>query len=208
MMVLRPTVGNLLAAAERGDEEAVRLCLQHGVEANATEPGDLFGYTALIVAAGSGHKGVVEFLLRAGANPNLPTSTGDEGREASFIEGHFDFSAVGRTALIAASARGQVQIVKALLDHGADVSAADGDGQSPLMFAAYNGDRDVVELLLQHCVQVNQCDRSGRAALWYAENGAEDPQILSILAAAAAIVGEPTFDFDLSYDQLIVTASH
>jgi ankyrin repeat protein len=48
-----------------------------------------------------------------------------------------------------AAAEGQVDVVRCLLDHGADRSIKDADGDIALTFARQNGHTKVVELLEQ-----------------------------------------------------------
>ncbi|PMD55239.1 ankyrin, partial [Hyaloscypha bicolor E] len=54
-----------------------------------------------------------------------------------------------RTPLYRASMNGHVDIVKLLLEKGADVNAADRDGQTPLYRAFANRHVDIVKLLLE-----------------------------------------------------------
>ena len=66
----------------------------------------------------------------------------------------------GSTALCSAAYRGYVDIVKALLDKGADADKArTDDGSTPLVMAAFNGHVDVVKALL---------DKGADALLWAA----------------------------------------
>src|SRR5262249_22678998 len=90
----------LLFAARHGDTASARLLLDHGAEVNDKAPD---GSTALVIAAHSGHGGTAAFLLERGANPN------DIGG--------------GYTALHAAVLRGDLDLVKSLLDHGAMADA-------------------------------------------------------------------------------------
>ena len=65
----------VIAAVERGDEEAVLEWLDSGGRADATyEKGETSGLTLLIGAAVSGHERVVELLLQHGAKVNLQNS--------------------------------------------------------------------------------------------------------------------------------------
>jgi uncharacterized protein len=86
----------LLFAARSGDAESARLLVAAGADVNEALPD---GSSALIVAAHSGHRQVAALLLDKGANPNA--------------------SAVGYTALHAAVLRSDLELVKALLAHGA-----------------------------------------------------------------------------------------
>ena len=55
-----------------------------------------------------------------------------------------------RTFLMHAAARGDVDIVKLLLEHEADVNAKDRSGETALFKAMDAGHSQVVELLLRH----------------------------------------------------------
>jgi uncharacterized protein len=87
----------LLFAARSGDAGSARLLLASGADPNDSLPD---GTSALVLAAHSGHKDVAVALLEKGANPN------DLG--------------IGYTALHAAILRSDLDLVKALVMHGAD----------------------------------------------------------------------------------------
>ncbi len=72
-------------------------------------------------------------------------------------------------ALISASTKGQVDIVKALLDKGVDADAKDQIGHTALMIAAQNGHIKVVKMLLSYDADVNMKGvMSGMTALMWA----------------------------------------
>jgi ankyrin repeat protein len=86
----------LLFAARNGHLEAAKALLAAGANANDTAPERT---SALVVAAHSGHGAVGVLLLDKGADPNAADA--------------------GYTALQAAVLRGQLELVRALLAHGA-----------------------------------------------------------------------------------------
>ena len=86
----------LLFAARRGDIESARLLLAAGASVNDTAPD---GASVLVVATHSGHGTLATFLLDRGANPNTAEA--------------------GYTALHAAVLTGDLDLVEALLAHGA-----------------------------------------------------------------------------------------
>jgi uncharacterized protein len=90
----------LLFAARSGDADAARFLLEGGADVNDALPD---GASALVVAAHSGHGAVGALLLDKGADPNA--------------------AAVGYTALHAAVLRADLDLVKALLAHGANPNA-------------------------------------------------------------------------------------
>ncbi len=78
-------------------------------------------------------------------------------------------------ALREASGRGHSDVVKLLLDSGAQVNLQDIDGWSSLRVASENGHSYVVKLLLDSGAQVNLRDREGSSSLMLAsENGYSD----------------------------------
>jgi ankyrin repeat protein len=87
----------LLFAARVGDAESAKLLVEAGADVDDALPN---GATALVEAAHSGHDGVGILLLEKGATPNA--------------------AAAGYTALHAAVLRGRLELVNALLAHGAN----------------------------------------------------------------------------------------
>jgi hypothetical protein len=75
----------------------------------------------------------------------------------------------GVTALHYAAAQGQADIIRLLLEHGADVNARDDDGLTPLMFGAGHGGRDHLQPLLDAGADLNRRDERDRTALDHAE---------------------------------------
>jgi uncharacterized protein len=90
----------LLFAARVGDAESARILLDAGADVNDRLPN---GASALVEAAHSGQQAVGVLLLDKGADPNA--------------------AAVGYTALHAAVLRSGLDLVKALLAHGANPNA-------------------------------------------------------------------------------------
>ena len=60
------------------------------------------------------------------------------------------FFATGRTALHEAAARGDVAMVRLLLDVGADANAVTAEQEKPMHLAVRNGAAAVVQLLVEH----------------------------------------------------------
>jgi ankyrin repeat protein len=67
--------------------------------------------------------------------------------------------------LIKAAGPGDLELVKTLLDKGADVNARDNRGKTALMSAVWGGDLKVVQLLLDWGADANAKTIGGRTAL-------------------------------------------
>jgi len=115
-------------AARKGDAELAQMLIYAGANVKATTR--LGAYTPLFMASQLGHAGVVDSLLKAGADPRI-TTTG------------------GTTPLMAAAASGNADAVKLLLDRGSDVNAKESArGQTALMFAAAANRVDAMHVLI------------------------------------------------------------
>ena len=64
------------------------------------------------------------------------------------------------TPLHWASLRGHLEVVRYLLEHGANVKAQDKDGSMPLHWASRKGRREVIRVLIQHKADANAQDKN------------------------------------------------
>jgi ankyrin repeat protein len=88
------------------------------------------GRTALMFASSYGFIGVAQALLDGGADTNVvPT---DQTRW---------------TALMAAACAGRADVIRLLLERGADAALRDSNGQTPLACARSNRHSEVVKIL-------------------------------------------------------------
>jgi ankyrin repeat protein len=79
------------------------------------------------------------------------------------------------------------QLVRRLIDIGADVNKLDFSGASPLMWASYHGCLDTVKVLLDRGkVNLNQKNQGGMTALMLAKFN-HHQAIVSLLQQAGAI---------------------
>lgn len=121
----------LMAAVNYQLVEGARLLLKYGADVNLAS--ELTGETSLHVAAlrgfAKGSTECVKLLLEAGANPNVHTKNGVE--TPSFASGT---TVCGETPLHFAAAFGDEEMVRALVEAGADVGAKNAHGEPPLVW--------------------------------------------------------------------------
>jgi ankyrin repeat protein/regulator of sirC expression with transglutaminase-like and TPR domain len=200
----------LIAAAMHGRTELVRTLLDKGADVNVamTEQGD----TALLSAARSNNPETVKLLLERGAPVNqrmkdgntslmLAAHTGAECQGDCKYAGVLQVLLAGgadvqmknnqnETALLRACCADEdsPDIVKVLLDKGADANDKRPNGESILMCAAERGNRDTVRVLLARGSDPNARMQDGMTAIkktvkrW----GWQADEIVKMLKAAGA----------------------
>lgn len=122
--------------------------LVRNLDASARRPGPGARQTSLIELASRGDAGAVGKMLRSrdGVVPNarLPD---------------------GRTALSEAVLGGHNEVVRVLLDNGADPDMLSASGMTPLGLAALRGQGRITDTLLRGGADVNLRSRNGNPAL-------------------------------------------
>jgi len=213
---VRPRPGNdapFQAAVEGGHEKVVQtLLLRREV---TLEGKDRYDKTALCLAAGKGHTGIVQVLLENGASaagadqtyaPLLQAASnghldvvkllvrhqGDEDRTAATSvlpkqPGHSALIHAAKLRNSNNSGEAGVPMATVLLAHGADPNFSSRDG-GPLLAAAMHGHEDMVRLLLAHGARPYDEDSLGFTPLSTAikyKSPSAVPLLLEALASAA-----------------------
>ncbi|MGH9628843.1 MAG: ankyrin repeat domain-containing protein, partial [Bryobacteraceae bacterium] len=150
------TGGAVFAAANAGDEAILRVLLQAGGDPNER---DRFGRTPLMAACQLGKAEPARVLLDSGANVN-----DQSGRRPLAKVGLQELGEL--TPVLIAAATGNPQLVKLLLDRGADVHAKDMRGMTPLMMAASSEhqDSETIRLLIAKGADVGAKANDGQTA--------------------------------------------
>jgi ankyrin repeat protein len=186
----------LMSAVENNNIEIARLLLQSGADVDAWEPS--FYTTALMRAASKGNAEMVELLLEA--NPDVNA-----------------FESAGFRALTNAVARNHTEIVRKLLDAGAQVDhlalyySLDKNeilnmlldagvemnqriyGRTPLLKTAMDENAEAVEMLVKHGADVNIRDDEGKTDLMIASWGDSAEPVKLLLDAGCDIEAQDPF---------------
>jgi ankyrin repeat protein len=147
-----------------GTPSSLKALLQKGANPNAT---DSVGATALMWAIPDPAK--VRLLIQAGADVNA--SSMDRGRTP---------------LLVAASYPGTVEILKLLLEKGADLRARDRNGRNALGLAAESSEVSVVRFLVERGLDVNEPGPNGAGVLTRASLARDYPPMMDYLLSKGA----------------------
>jgi ankyrin repeat protein len=121
-------------AVFQGDIAQTKKLLAAGADAKAV---NVYGASAMQLAADASNTELIRVLLKAGADPNSPNPDGE-------------------TALHLVARAGNVEAAKLLLRAGAEVDARESfGGQTPLMWAAARRHPEMVELLADKGADLN-----------------------------------------------------
>ncbi|XP_067660904.1 ankyrin repeat domain-containing protein 50-like [Haliotis asinina] len=142
------------------------------------------GRTPVMVAAERGHKEVVELLVNHGVNLSLCKRSGSNILHLACCVGHFDvvkyvlsLNSVdinsrgwkGRTPVMVGAKHGHKEVVKLLVNHGANVLLSDKRGDNILHLVCFAGHSDVVKYILSlNSVDIDSRGWKGRTPVMIA----------------------------------------
>ena len=171
----------LMIAARNGHcpAEIARLFIAECVDVDAR---NIYGYTALMMAADNGRTEIAQLLIDAHADVNASTSYGETALIYAARNGHTEIAQLliaanadvdainscGRTALIWAAIYGYTEIVQLLIAANADINAIGNDAMTALINAAFMCYTETVGLLIAAGADVNAKDFLGQTALMIA----------------------------------------
>jgi ankyrin repeat protein len=198
------TVTPLIIAAAMVHVDAVNLMLDNGANPNTA---DWRGYTPMLLVVRDSHYGIdlankdkivtiVKSLLAHGANPNFRL------KQPKAITTN-DVSLDGGTALLLAAEVNNTEVVRVLLDAGADPNITTDQGMTPLIMASGGGTDiqrarapeeramaiDTVKLLIERGVDIKAIGQYGWTALHQASyQGLTD--VIEYLVSKGADINE------------------
>ena len=103
---------------------------------------------------------------------------------------NFKIPQTGQTALMIASYRNNIDVVKLLLYHGAYVNLKDNAGWTSLMIASDKGHDDIAHLLVEANANVDAKDNTGYTALMFASAGNNVALVKLMIDAGADVNAE------------------
>lgn len=166
--VLKGRKALIVQAIQRGEtQRALALLVQGGNNAV-----DFLEYAWL--AARKGNRAIIDFLWKNGLDIRLK----DEK---------------GKTLLMEAIEENSVDLVKDLVQKGANVCGGDNNGKTPLMYAAHQGNVDMLRFLVEHGAHISDQDNRECGALMYAAKEGHTAAV-EYLCQEGAEVDERTSD--------------
>jgi ankyrin repeat protein len=152
-------------AVELNDLDKTDALIRAGADVKAT---NRYGVPPITAACIYASRAIVERLLDAGVDPNTALPEGE-------------------TSLMTAARTGGLEVVKLLLERGADVNAREQwKGQTALMWAAAQKHGGVAEILIAHGADVTARSRAGFTPLLFALRAGDAASVSALLAAGAS----------------------
>ena len=104
------------------------------------------------------------------------------------------------TPLILAAEYNDFEILKLLIEYGANINSLDKEGNSPLWIASHGGNYKIVDYLLkQEDIDINTRDILGKTSLWIAV-ACKRPKVIKLLLEKGIDKNIPCFDGITPYE--------
>ena len=172
----------LFLALANKDLYLLQTLIRNGADVNRTSN----GFTPLARAVELNNYRAVGYLIRNGATPNLANDNGEiplaiaikkgydviagilvNKSQDAFSDANW-FNAIGDPLLNIAAQNGNTELIRMLVEAGADVNALDHEENSPLHIAAANGQNKAVTLLMTYDADMNYRNLKGATPIMLA----------------------------------------
>ena len=184
----------LLKAVNTGDTKTVGALLDKGLEPNTADPE---GNTILMLAARGGDQEIVALLIDRKASVTRRSAHGDTALMFACLKGHLPIAKLlvangaqvkqnGWAPLHYAVFEGRTEVVKFLLEKGADKNGLAPNGFTPLMLAARGGHLETARVLLYEDVDLYTKGPKGETALAIATQRKSE-ELVTLLRRAGAL---------------------
>lgn len=192
-------------AAQEGRDDMLTALIEHGADVDGI---DKFECTALHYAACFNHVNAVQLLLVKGADIDVFDSKGWTALGLAVVDGHV----AATLALLAAGADvslqyssdktplthvaaedGNVEILRALIDHGADVDAVDDHQRTALHHAAKYNKANAIHALVEAGANIAAHDTIGTTPLHEACMFLNHEAVVSLLAHGVNVNAQNDF---------------
>lgn len=188
-------LNQFLRAVNDGNLQAATALLNQGLEPDTA---DANGNTALMIASRLGHKAVVALLIERKVNVAKRSPFGDTAVNLAALGGHVEIvrmlldhgaelnPATGWSPLQYAAFENRAEMVKFLIQKGAQKDALAPNGYTALMLAARNGHIAAATALLHEDADLGIKGPAGETALSIATTRKDEEMIKLLKRAGAA----------------------
>ena len=191
--------GNALmyAVASNSNPEVLKKLIDAGADVNSYIDSDPVYIPILIMAIEQGNAIITKILLDSGANVNAKVTVKEDVLKMSASTSNSTINKMtkmiqemdGKTPLVFAIAAGNIEIIKILINAGANVNASYG-GLTPLMMSLSHNNPEIIKILVDAGADVNAKakteDIAGLTVLDIAKERLNNPEIIKILTDAKA----------------------
>jgi serine/threonine-protein phosphatase 6 regulatory ankyrin repeat subunit B len=160
----------LVGAVFKNHYNIAKLLIDNGITINAE---DKYLISALIFTYDKGYNKMFELLFNAGVN-----SENIQDKE-------------GNNTLLMATRLGLINVVKSLLDNGANINRRNKNNYTALIWATVKNHKEMVKLLLKYKPKLNFIDNDRKwSALMYASAWHQTKDIVELLVNAGANINQ------------------
>lgn len=188
-----PTIG-LYPAIHQGDINQIERHIKSGTDINQV---DADGNRPLHVASAQGEHVIIQMLIKAGAEIDAPDRQGHSALYVAIMASRprvaellikqgarYDVNQLLHE--VVKNGQSQRDILRLLVNLGADLNQRDAEGSTPLIKAIQGGNRVLVKNLIIQGADVNLADRSGNSPLEVASRSGNQ-EIIRLLKRNGAV---------------------